>query len=491
MCPHSISLEHNTLIFNPQQYKIRDEVHVPFIDHQEISCLLDTGEPSESELRKVIARARDKHRLSLSEVAVLLNTKSPTLIEEIKQAAAALKEDIYSRRIVLFAPLYVGNSCANNCSYCGFKSSNRNILRSTLTDELLEANTKALLGVGHKRLVMAYGEHPSYNPSFIADSIRKVYACRLGRHFIRRVNVNAAPFDVAGFKEIHDAGIGTYQIFQETYHRPTYAEVHLSGKKKNYDWRLTAFDRAMEAGIDDWGLGILLGLYDWRYEVLGLVRHVNHLEAVFNIGPHTISFPRMQEASDITMDSRYAVSDADFAHLIAVLRLAVPYAGLILTAREPAAVRKEMLRLGVSQIDGGSNIEMGGYSSESEEQDLNNEQFALSDMRSLHDVIDELLQEGYLPSFCTSCYEKGRTGEHFMEFSVNGFIKRFCQPNALTTLARYIYEFASPDLRKRGEKWIEKELNTMSESSRSRMQDSIARIKEGIAGNAVEEEDML
>lgn len=464
------------MIFKPEKYALPDVAHQAFIDTQEIEDILMSAESTPSKVRAVIRKAQDKQRLSLHEQAILLQTKDEQLIEEIKEGAARLKDEIYGKRVVLFAPLYVGNLCANDCVYCGFKSSNQRVERLTLDTLALQKEVESLLAVGHKRLVLAYGEHPKYDAHYIAQSIRDVYAVRKGKHFIRRVNVNAAPFDVAGFKTIGEAGIGTYQIFQETYHRASYEKVHLKGKKRDFDWRLTAFDRAMEAGIDDWGLGILLGLYDWRFELMGLLRHVNHLEAVYNIGPHTLSFPRLQDASEFGLTGPYYVNDADFEHLVAVLRLSVPYAGLILTAREPAPIRKSMLRMGISQIDGGSNIELGAYSKKRDTQDIHREQFVLNDTRSLEEVIEELLEEAYLPSFCTSCYEKGRTGEHFMEFSVPGFIKRFCQPNALGTLQDYLVNFASPELRKTGQELIKAELNKMPDDVRLRIEKSLARV---------------
>ncbi len=288
-----------------------------------------------------------------------------------------------------------------------------------------------------------------------------VYSVKKGKGEIRRVNINAAPFDIQGFRIIGKAGIGTYQIFQETYHPEAYQWYHLGGKKKDYEWRLTSLDRAQEAGIDDVGIGALFGLYDWRFEVLALIRHTNHLEACYNVGPHTISFPRIKDASGLSVGDKYLVSDADFTKIIAILRLAVPYTGLILTARENPEVRREVMQFGVSQIDGGTIIELGGYSKAkllNREQDLNREQFKINDDRSLNEIISELLDQGYLPSFCTACYRKGRTGEHFMEFSVPGFIKRYCSPNAILTLVEYLIDYATPDVQEKGWKAIEKEI---------------------------------
>ena len=447
------------MIYNPQKYTIADRRMESFIDDNEIWNILNSVRPDKQEVRDVIARALDKNRLSLRETAVLINATDPELVEEIKNGAKILKERVYGNRIVLFAPLYVGNHCINNCSYCGFKSSNKTINRSTLEHDDLVAQVKALEDAGQKRLILVYGEHPKYNANFIADSVRTVYGVKSKNGEIRRVNINAAPLDIDGFRTVKDAGIGTFQIFQETYHRETYRKVHPSGTKRNFDWRLTSLDRAQEAGIDDVGIGALFGLYDWRFEVLGLIRHVNHFEAVYNVGPHTISMPRIQHASELSIDKSYLVNDADFTRLVAILRLAVPYTGLILTAREPASIRDEILQFGVSQIDGGTNIEMKGYTANKEkEQDIHSEQFRINDDRSLNEIMDELISKEYLPSFCTACYRLGRNGEHFMEFSVPGFIKRFCTPNAMLTLAEYLEDYAPAATKENGYRLIEKNI---------------------------------
>jgi 2-iminoacetate synthase len=360
------------------------------------------------------------------------------LIEEIKQGAKALKEKVYGNRIVLFAPLYIGNKCTNNCKYCGFRTSNKEAIRKTLNDNEIVQEVEALEDNGQKRLILVYGEHPEYSPEYIAHTVRTVYGVKKGNGEIRRVNINAAPLDIDGYKVVKEAGIGTYQVFQETYHPEAYAQYHLGGKKRDYNWRLTSLDRAQEAGVDDVGIGALFGLYDWRFEVLGLIRHTNHFEACYNIGPHTISFPRIKDAAAVDIDPKYMVSDEEFVKLVAILRLAVPYTGMILTARESVNVRREVMQFGVSQIDGGTKLELGSYhNSVNEEQNLNREQFAINDSRSLGEIIDELIDTGYLPSFCTACYRLGRTGEHFMEFSVPGFIKRYCTPNAILTLSEY------------------------------------------------------
>jgi 2-iminoacetate synthase len=431
-------------------------------------------------VRAVIQRSLAKNRLSLKETAVLLNADDPELIEEIKAAARLLKERVYGKRIVLFAPLYIGNLCTNDCSYCGFRVTNKKQERITLNQKDIVEQVTALEDSGHKRLILVYGEHPRYDADFIAESVKVVYGVKHKNGEIRRVNINAAPLGIDGFKTVKDAGIGTYQIFQETYHNETYLNVHKAGSKRNYDWRITGLDRAQEAGIDDVGIGTLLGLYDWRFEIMGLLRHVNHFEAVYNVGPHTISFPRLQPASGFELDEKYIVSDADFTKLVAIIRLAVPYTGLILTARESAAIRDEVLQYGVSQIDGGTNIELKGYTDDTDEQNLDHEQFEINDNRTLNEVIEELVNTGYIPSFCTACYRLGRTGEHFMEFSVPGFIKRYCQPNAMLTLAEYLEDYAPPATKAKGYKLIDDELAVFKDEELKRSVEArLAKIKSG------------
>ncbi len=468
--------------FNPGRYNIKDERMKPFIDPDEIwSFINETKNPSKQEVRDIIAKSLNKERLSLRDTAVLINADDPELIQEIKQGARDLKDKIYGNRIVLFAPLYIGNKCTNNCKYCGFRVSNTEAVRKTLSDEEIVCETEALEDNGQKRLILVYGEHPDYDANYIAHTVKQVYKVKKGNGEIRRVNINAAPLDIEGFKTVWEAGIGTYQIFQETYHPEAYTWYHLGGKKRDYEWRLTSLDRAQEAGVDDVGIGALFGLYDWRFEVLSLVRHTNHFEACYNVGPHTISFPRIKDAANLNIDPRYEVSDEEFSRLVAILRLAVPYTGLILTAREDPDLRKEVMQFGVSQIDGGTRIELGSYAdTQNEEQNLNKEQFHIGDSRSLGEVIDELLEDEYLPSFCTACYRLGRTGEHFMEFSVPGFIKRYCTPNAILTLAEYLVDYARPHLKEKGWKVIEDNIQQLDDAKRAKqLRDRLQRIREG------------
>ncbi|MCU0472338.1 MAG: [FeFe] hydrogenase H-cluster radical SAM maturase HydG [Bacteroidales bacterium] len=466
--------------FSPEKLKIPDQRMKPFIDPEEIWSFINNIKPDTRRVRDVIAKSLEKQRLTMEETAVLINSTGTGLFDEIRQGARELKEKVYGNRIVLFAPLYVGNRCTNNCQYCGFRVSNKDAIRKTLTDGELIKEVEALEDNGQKRLILVYGEHPDYSPEYIANTVKTVYSVKKGHGEIRRVNINAAPLDIEGFRTVGESGIGTYQIFQETYHPEAYKTYHLGGKKRDYEYRLTALDRAQEAGIDDVGIGALFGLYDWRFEVLGLLRHTNHLEACYNVGPHTISFPRIKDALSLNIDGRYQTSDEDFKKLVAVLRLAVPYTGLILTARESPSVRKEVMQYGVSQIDGGTKLELGSYSdSQNEVQNLNREQFKINDPRSLSEVIDELLTNDYIPSFCTSCYRMGRTGEHFMEFSVPGFIKRFCTPNALLTLSEYICDYATEDVAKKGWRAIEKNLQKLEPGVLESTIEKIERIKKG------------
>lgn len=468
------------MIYTPQPYNIPDKSGHSFIDPNEIWSILQNTIPDKIRVRDILQKSHSKHRLTLQETAALINATDPDLILEIKEGAKRLKENVYGERIVLFAPLYVGNLCINNCEYCGFRSSNKDQKRSTLSFDDLKEQVIALENTGQKRLILVYGEHPLYNADFISETVKAVYSVKSGNGEIRRVNINAAPLDVDGFKTVKASGIGTYQIFQETYHEETYKKVHQGGLKRDYHWRLTALDRAQEAGIDDVGIGALLGLYDWRFEILGLLRHVNHLEAVFNVGPHTISFPRVKNASGLDFQPAYPVSDYDFTRLVAILRLAVPYTGMILTAREPAAIRDEILSFGVSQIDGGTNIQIKGYTDGEKVQDLHKEQFEINDNRSLNEIMEELIDKGFIPSFCTSCYRVGRTGEHFMEFSVPGFIKRFCQPNALLTLAEYLEDYAPAGTKEKGYKLINEKLGTFDDFNiKELLLKKLTQIKEG------------
>jgi 2-iminoacetate synthase len=435
-----------------------------FVDEAGFRRLIGAGAPDAARVRDVLARSLAKEPLAPDEAAVLLRAEAPDLVEEIFDAARRLKRDVYGRRIVLFAPLYIGNLCVNDCGYCAFRAGNPDSVRRTLSPVEVGAQVAALERSGHKRLILVFGEHPRYTPEFIADTVRRVAAVRTGHGEIRRVNINAAPLDVAGFRTVHEAGIGTYQVFQETYHRATYARYHPAHTfKGDYDFRLDSPNRAFEAGCDDFGIGALFGLADWRFDVLGLVAHARHLRERYGVGPHTLSFPRLQPASGVDLAGAPFVGDGEFKRLVAVLRLSVPYAGMILTAREPAALRREILGFGVSQIDAGSRIEIGGYTEAGDAQVMDREQFALSDLRPLDEVLRQLLEDGHVPSFCTACYHMGRTGEHFMEYAIPGFIERFCTPNALVTLTEYLQDYASAPTREAGRRLVERELAAFPE----------------------------
>jgi 2-iminoacetate synthase len=462
--------------------KISTEGVKSFIPDAEIESLLVSEQNAPAErIREIIQKSLEKNRLDPAETAALISVKDPELRQMILDGAHELKERIYGNRIVLFAPLYVGNECINDCVYCGFRISNTECERSTLSHSQLIEEAQSLVKTGHKRLIMVYGEHPMYDARYIADTVQTVYDTKFENGEIRRVNINAAPMDIEGYRIVKSVGIGTYQIFQETYHQKTYEKLHPSGPKSNYLWRLDGLDRAMKAGIDDLGIGALMGLYDWRFEVMALLYHTIHLEDTFGVGPHTISFPRIEPAigTDFTQHPPFMVSDDDFKLLVAIIRLSVPYTGMILTAREPIDIRNEVLRYGVSQIDAGSSIGVGDYSHKNDES-RKKSQFVLGDTRSLDDVINELAQGGYIPSFCTSCYRAGRTGEHFMEFAIPGFVKRFCTPNALLTFAEYLYDYSSDRTLKTGLNLIENELAKISDDEmRSSVTEKLAEMKGG------------
>jgi 2-iminoacetate synthase len=363
---------------------------------------------------------------------------------------------------VLFAPLYISNRCMNECTYCAFRATNTSLKRRTLTQEEIAEETRILIRQGHKRVLMVAGEAlPPQGFQYILDSIATVYNTRIGPGEIRRVNVNLAPQTTERFRRLKEAEIGTFQLFQETYHRPTYAAVHLKGAKRDFDWRATVFDRAMEAGIDDVGIGVLFGLYDWRFEILSMMQHIRHLEQKFGVGPHTISFPRMEPAvgSDIASCPPYEVSDSDFLKMIAIMRLAVPYTGMIMSTRESAESRRATFEVGISQISAGSRTDPGGY--KDGEGDPNAGQFQLGDHRSVEEVVSDVVSLGFLPSFCTACYRTGRTGQDFMDLAKPGEMKYHCHPNAISTFQEYLCDYAGPEAKLAGEKLISIELQHM------------------------------
>jgi 2-iminoacetate synthase len=441
------------------------EQRADFIESGVVESILTArAVPSASRVRELLAKARELEGLTMEEVASLTFVDSPELLDEIFCSARQIKEEIYGSRLVFFAPLYVSNRCSNECTYCAFRATNTELKRRTLTLEEIAEETRILIRQGHKRVLVVAGEAlPPRGFDYILDAINTIYETRVGPGEIRRINVNLAPQTVERFRQLKSAGIGTFQLFQETYHRPTYAAVHLRGKKRDYDWRATAFDRAMEAGIDDVGMGVLFGLYDWRFEVLSMMQHIHHLEQRFGVGPHTISFPRIEPAvgSDVALHPPYAVSDTDFKKMIAILRLAVPYTGMIMSTRETAAVRRETFALGISQISAGSRTDPGGY--KDGEGDPNGSQFQLGDHRTVEEVVKDVVSLGYTPSFCTACYRLGRTGQDFMDLAKPGEIKYHCQPNALSTFLEYLCDYASPTAKAAGEKLISIELQQMDQ----------------------------
>ncbi|MCL1036285.1 [FeFe] hydrogenase H-cluster radical SAM maturase HydG [Shewanella submarina] len=451
---------------------IRDyDPNTSFIDDNAIwDAINRASAPSADQVRAVLDKARQCEGLSIEDTAILLQNQDKSLDEEMFAVAREIKNIIYGNRIVLFAPLYISNHCANSCSYCGFNADNHELKRKTLKEDEIRKEVEILEQMGHKRILAVYGEHPRNNVHSIVDSINTMYSVKDGKGGeIRRINVNCAPMSTEDFKILKTAAIGTYQCFQETYHKQTYEQVHLKGKKKDYLFRLYAMHRAMEADIDDVGIGALFGLYDHRFELLAMLTHVQQLEQDCGVGPHTISFPRIEPAhgSELSEKPPYEVDDECFKRIVAITRLAVPYTGLIMSTRESAELRKELLELGVSQISAGSRTAPGGYQAS---QDASNkasqhdaEQFSLGDHREMEEIIYELVtQSDSVPSFCTGCYRKGRTGDHFMGLAKQQFIGKFCQPNALITFREYLNDYACDKTRVAGNELIERELAKMS-----------------------------
>jgi len=455
---------------------------VNFIDEQKVwETVHSAAGADSSRILEVLDKASELKGLSLEETAMLLQVEDPELNEAVFEAARKVKQGIYGNRMVLFAPLYITNECGNRCAYCGFKATNKELLRRTLTADEIRQEVSVLENQGHKRLLLVYGEHPKFGADWIADTVRTVYDTvseKSGE--IRRVNINCAPLDTEGFRKLHEVGIGTYQCFQETYHRETYAELHPGGHKKDYLWRLHAMHRAMEAGIDDVGMGTLLGLYDYRFDTIALLSHAAELEDRFGVGPHTLSFPRLEPAlnAEIAFNPPYPIPDEEFKRLVAVLRLSVPYTGLILSTRESKRMRRELLDLGVSQLSAGSRTYPGAYSDpDYDRPDV--QQFCIGDNRSLEEVISEIVAHGYVPSWCTACYRAGRTGEHFMELAKKGFIQKFCHPNALLTFKEYLLDYAHSDTQSKGNALIKAELESFAGKRRAGVAERLERIENG------------
>ena len=431
-------------------------------------------------VRDVLAKALEMKGLEMDEIAILAGISDPDLLKELFETARRVKDTIYGQRLVLFAPLYISNLCGNECLYCAFRAQNKAVHRRALTQEEIRRETEILIGQGHKRVLLVAGEsYPKEGFDYVLSAIDSVYAAKVGDGQIRRVNVNVAPLSLDEFKRLKDAKIGTYQVFQETYHRQTYGRVHVGGKKKNYDWRVTAMDRAMAAGINDVGIGVLFGLCDWRFEILALMQHIRHLEATFGVGPHTISVPRLEPAtgSDMATHPPKPVEDVEFRKIVAILRLAVPYTGIIMSTRETPNMRRETFALGVSQISAGSRTNPGGYA---EGEDILNEaQFSLGDHRPLDEVIYDITTLGYIPSFCTGCYRLGRTGKDFMDMAKPGLIKEHCDPNALSTFLEYLQDYASDKTHKAGETLIQRTLLTMDPAIKGRSEVMLEKVRQG------------
>jgi 2-iminoacetate synthase len=453
-----------------------------YVNEQVIfDCLRDTALPEPARVRAIFEKAKEMQGLSFDETATLIALKDPELMEELFATARAIKEEIYGSRLVLFAPLYISNRCTNDCTYCAYRASNRDLNRIVLTQEQIAAETKVIIEMGHKRILIVAGEsYPDHNSlQYVYDAVKTVYATHSGNGEIRRANVNVAPLSVADFKDLKATGIGTYQCFQETYHRETYARVHPRGKKADFDWRATVMDRAMEAGIDDVGIGPLLGIYDWRFEVLAMLQQIHHLEERFNCGPHTISVPRLEPAAgtDFTATTPWKVSDSDFLKLVAILRLTVPYTGMIMSTRESAAIRHKCFQIGISQISAGSRTDPGGY--ERSQGDFQSAQFAVGDTRPVDAVVREVAEMGFTPSFCTACYRTGRTGVDFMDVAKPGAIKYHCEPNALSTFTEYLEDYASPETKKAGELHILHQIESMDAKQKSIAAPMIDKVRGG------------
>ena len=408
---------------------------------------------------KIIEKAKFRKGIDHREASVLLACDNPEKIKEIYALAEQIKKDFYGDRIVMFAPLYLSNYCVNGCVYCPYHAKNKHICRKKLTQDEVRAEVIALQDMGHKRLAIEAGEDPVNNPiEYILECIDTIYSIKHKNGAIRRVNVNIAATTVENYKKLHDAGIGTYILFQETYNKESYEQLHPTGPKHNYNYHTEAMDRAMQGGIDDVGLGVLFGLELYRYELAGLLMHAEHLEAVHGVGPHTISVPRIKAADDINPDDfDNGIDDETFAKIIAIIRIAVPYTGMIISTRESKSVREKALRLGISQISGGSRTSVGGYV-EPESEEENSAQFDVSDQRTLDEVVKWLMELGYIPSFCTACYREGRTGDRFMSLCKNGQIQNCCHPNALMTLEEYLMDYASPETKEIGDRIIQEEL---------------------------------
>ena len=465
-------------MYNPASKKAEE-----FINHEEILATLNYAEENKHNevlITELIEKAKLRKGLSHREASVLLACDIEEKNQEIYALAEQIKKDFYGNRIVMFAPLYLSNYCINGCTYCPYHMKNKHIARKKLTQEEIRKEVIALQDMGHKRLALEAGEDPVNNPiEYILECINTIYSIKHKNGAIRRVNVNIAATTVENYRKLKEAGIGTYIPFQETYHKESYLELHPTGPKHDYDYHTEAMDRAMEGGIDDVGIGVLFGLDKYRYEFAGLLMHAEHLETVWGVGPHTISVPRLRHADDIDADAfDNGIDDDIFAKLVACIRIAVPYTGMIISTRESQKCRERVLHLGVSQISGGSKTSVGGYAEPEPEEDKS-EQFDVSDTRTLDEIVKWLMELGYFPSFCTACYREGRTGDRFMSLCKSGQIQNCCQPNALMTLKEYLMDYASPETKKIGEKLISEEINHIpNEKVRKIVIDNLKAIEE-------------
>lgn len=467
-------------MYNPKSLKAEE-----FIDDAEILDTLAYADANKDNIElidSILEKARERKGLSHREASVLLACDNEEKVREMYTLAEQIKKDFYGNRIVMFAPLYLSNYCINGCVYCPYHIKNKHIARKKLTQEEIIKEVTALQDMGHKRLALEAGEDPKNNPiEYILECIKTIYSIKHKNGAIRRVNVNIAATSVEEYRMLKEAGIGTYILFQETYNKKSYEELHPYGPKSNYAYHTEAMDRAMKGGIDDVGLGVLFGLELYRYEFAGLLMHAEHLEAVHGVGPHTISVPRLKRADDIDPDTfDNGIDDDTFAKLCALIRISVPYTGMIISTRESQAVREKVIKLGVSQISGASRTSVGGYC-EPEPEDENSEQFDVSDKRTLDEVVKWLMEMGYIPSFCTACYREGRTGDRFMSLCKSGQIQNCCHPNALMTLKEYLMDYASEDTRKIGEALIEAEMNNIpKEKVREICRENLEKIEAGI-----------
>ncbi len=466
-------------MYNPKSLKAEE-----FISNEEILDTLKYADENKNNLDlidKIINKAKERKGLNHREASVLLACENKEKIKEIYALAEQIKKDFYGNRIVMFAPLYLSNYCVNGCVYCPYHAKNKNIARKKLTQEEVAKEVIALQDMGHKRLAIEAGEDPINNPiEYILDCIKTIYSINHKNGAIRRVNVNIAATTVENYKKLKDAGIGTYILFQETYHKESYEKLHPTGPKHNYAYHTEAMDRAMQGGIDDVGLGVLFGLEKYRYEFAGLLMHAEHLEEVYGVGPHTISVPRIRPADDINPDEfTDSINDEIFEKIVACIRISVPYTGMIVSTRENQKTREKVLHLGVSQLSGGSKTSVGGYY-EAEPEEENSAQFDVDDTRTLDEIVNWLMKLGYIPSFCTACYREGRTGDRFMSLCKSGQIQNCCNPNALMTLKEYLEDYASEDTKQIGEKLIKEQLETIpNEKVKSIVVDYLKNIHNG------------